>query len=377
MAMAGRGGEAVAVAERWRDTALRLGDKRPLLTVQLESMRVLGLYLSGRLEEAATVVEQGYAALLPRGTQEGTALFAMGRGAVSLAQGRIRDSIRWLREGATLMREFDPLGFLPWTLAFLAQAAGQAGDARGAQEALAKAEAALRPGARMFDVDLALARAWAAASRGELSHARALALDAADRAGAHGQHGFALLALHDLARLGGAATAAPRLAALVATVDGRLAPACAAHAAALASGDAPALDESAAALEATGALLRAAEAASAAATAYRTAGRAASARTSSARAALLAQRCKGARTPGLATASTLDELTEREREIATLAAAGLTNPEIAARLVLSVRTVENHLQHAYHKLGLTSRRELGQLIGSSHRADARPASEAE
>jgi DNA-binding NarL/FixJ family response regulator len=51
-------------------------------------------------------------------------------------------------------------------------------------------------------------------------------------------------------------------------------------------------------------------------------------------------------------------LTRREREIAVLAARGLTNKEIASTLVISVRTVDNHLSNAYAKLGITARGEL-------------------
>jgi ATP/maltotriose-dependent transcriptional regulator MalT len=51
-------------------------------------------------------------------------------------------------------------------------------------------------------------------------------------------------------------------------------------------------------------------------------------------------------------------LTEREREIARLAARGMSNGEIAKELYLSVKTIEVHLTHAYGKLGITSRREL-------------------
>lgn len=51
-------------------------------------------------------------------------------------------------------------------------------------------------------------------------------------------------------------------------------------------------------------------------------------------------------------------LTRREREIAELAAAGLSSPAIAARLTISVRTVESHLYSCYTKLGLRSRAEL-------------------
>jgi non-specific serine/threonine protein kinase len=51
-------------------------------------------------------------------------------------------------------------------------------------------------------------------------------------------------------------------------------------------------------------------------------------------------------------------LTDREREIATLAAKGLTNRQIAGRLVLSVRTVETHISRVLTKLGLQTRGQL-------------------
>jgi DNA-binding CsgD family transcriptional regulator len=55
-------------------------------------------------------------------------------------------------------------------------------------------------------------------------------------------------------------------------------------------------------------------------------------------------------------------LTRREGEIAALVADGLTDREIAGRLVISVRTVESHLAHAYRKLGIASRRELAAAL---------------
>jgi DNA-binding NarL/FixJ family response regulator len=51
-------------------------------------------------------------------------------------------------------------------------------------------------------------------------------------------------------------------------------------------------------------------------------------------------------------------LTNREREIITLAAGGLSNRQIADRLVVSVRTVEGHLYRACAKLGVSDRAEL-------------------
>jgi non-specific serine/threonine protein kinase len=60
-----------------------------------------------------------------------------------------------------------------------------------------------------------------------------------------------------------------------------------------------------------------------------------------------------------AAAAELDLLTRREREVASLLAEGLSNRSIAARLVLSPRTVEVHVEHILHKLGFRSRTEAG------------------
>lgn len=52
------------------------------------------------------------------------------------------------------------------------------------------------------------------------------------------------------------------------------------------------------------------------------------------------------------------ELTPTERQVADLVSAGQTNREVAARLFISVRTVETHLASVYRKLGIRSRSEL-------------------
>jgi DNA-binding NarL/FixJ family response regulator len=51
-------------------------------------------------------------------------------------------------------------------------------------------------------------------------------------------------------------------------------------------------------------------------------------------------------------------VTAREREIASLVARGLTNPEIAARLVLSPYTVQDHIKSLFEKTGVSSRQEF-------------------
>ena len=55
-------------------------------------------------------------------------------------------------------------------------------------------------------------------------------------------------------------------------------------------------------------------------------------------------------------------LTDRERETAMLIGEGLSNRDIAARLTLSLRTVENHIYKAMAKTGTTSRDELANLL---------------
>lgn len=51
-------------------------------------------------------------------------------------------------------------------------------------------------------------------------------------------------------------------------------------------------------------------------------------------------------------------LTPRELEIAALVTEGLTNREIATRLVIAKRTVDSHLEHILSKLSFTSRTQI-------------------
>lgn len=80
------------------------------------------------------------------------------------------------------------------------------------------------------------------------------------------------------------------------------------------------------------------------------------------RAHRLIQACEGARTPALTAIAVPLPLTNREREIGTLAASGLSNRQIAQRLVVSVRTVEGHLYRACAKLGASDRAQLTALL---------------
>jgi DNA-binding CsgD family transcriptional regulator len=67
-------------------------------------------------------------------------------------------------------------------------------------------------------------------------------------------------------------------------------------------------------------------------------------------------------TPARNDGSALASLTGREHQVAHLVAQGRTNPQVAAELFVSTKTVESHLRNAFHKLHVSSRLELARLI---------------
>lgn len=65
-----------------------------------------------------------------------------------------------------------------------------------------------------------------------------------------------------------------------------------------------------------------------------------------------------ARPPDVLTTAAVDDLTNREREVVALAAHGLSNDEIAERMVLSPATAKTHVSRAMTKLGARDRAQL-------------------
>ncbi|NUP50549.1 MAG: helix-turn-helix transcriptional regulator, partial [Catenulispora sp.] len=68
------------------------------------------------------------------------------------------------------------------------------------------------------------------------------------------------------------------------------------------------------------------------------------------------------------TIDTRFDLTPQERQVALLAASGLTNGEIATRLFVTTATIEFHLSKVFRKLGITSRRQIASVLGTGEPA---------
>jgi DNA-binding CsgD family transcriptional regulator len=75
--------------------------------------------------------------------------------------------------------------------------------------------------------------------------------------------------------------------------------------------------------------------------------------------------CGGAITPAIRSASRPPPLSPRAREIAAMVATGLSNREIASKLLVSVRTVEGHIYRACIKLDVSDRDDLAAIVSGS------------
>jgi DNA-binding CsgD family transcriptional regulator len=241
----------------------------------------------------------------------------------------------------------------------LATIAGQRNDTAAARDHL-DALRALGPDLALLRLETVVGEAWAMHALGDAAGARAVLLDEIAVAEADQLWFLVARGAVELSRLGDHRVAA-EVMDRVPPIDSDLVSAWRAFVAAFKGRSAERFAEAHRAAQAIGADLLAAEAAAGWAEALRRDGdgRAASAATAASAKAL--ENCTGAATPLLAVASPV-VLSRREREIGLLAADGLSNVEIAERLYLSRRTVENHLQRVYVKLGVASRTELSAAL---------------
>ncbi|WP_233507245.1 helix-turn-helix transcriptional regulator, partial [Spongiactinospora gelatinilytica] len=330
---------------------------------QVDAARCLALLLGGALTEAAEVAEDGYREAAAARPAPVVGLWAAVRGVVAKAQGRVRPAQEDLREAVVLLDEHDPLRLRRVHLAELAGAHAMAGETGKADQWLGRMAGAPEPPGALLACWIERNRAWALAAALDLPGAVAVAGKAAQAARAAGAPLIEAQALCDMARFGAAKQVRDRLRRLAEETGGQTAAAFAAVCAALADDDAPALAEAAQTLRALGHLLLAAEAAATAHRLHAAAGQ----RTAAKRALVLARElqdeCGGARTPLTDLTGSQATLTPRELQVAKLIAAGLSGRAVAARLGLSLRTVNNHLGRVYAKLGVSGRNALERVFG--------------
>jgi DNA-binding CsgD family transcriptional regulator len=155
------------------------------------------------------------------------------------------------------------------------------------------------------------------------------------------------------------------LVAAAERADGPLYPCLADYAHARVADDPARLTSVSARFEELGTVLYAAEAAYAAARAYRRAGDGRQAAAATVRATSLHARCENAAIPWASGFQSGELLTRREQQIALMAAAGHSDAAIAAALRISVRTVQTHLARVYRKLAVPGRNELPDALSRS------------
>lgn len=366
--VAGQASAAIAAAERGLAAHMQLtGPPLPFGPYLHQVIRSAALRYAGHLAEAGAVADLEYDKAVEESSIEAQSFFACVRGWNALAEGRVAAAARLTGEAAGVFREMNWPLWVRNALMIRAHALALLGDVQAARAVLADLDALRVPPWEICGPEVPRARAWTEVAAGDVAAGCRYLQEAATMARQSGAYALEAAAVHDLARLGRAAAALPRIRELAEVVEGPLAPARLAHAIALVAQDAAELQASSVSFDACGAVLLAAEASADAAVAWRRQGQLRHAAAAQRRAGALAARCEGARTPALTTAVLArTALTPRQLEIARLAVAGLANKEIAARLCLSHRTVENNLHAAYEKLGVAGRDGLARTLDATN-----------
>jgi DNA-binding CsgD family transcriptional regulator len=357
MPVAGRGGDFEPIAARCRSEQKATDG---MIRVMVRYCDVLALTYAGELD----VAEQravDYEQFSSEGQFLGWAIAKITSGLVATHRGRFPEAISSIEQAlAALAAEAS----LPWRLParlLLARAYAAMGNIEQAERVLADAKEHSGPFVALHEPHRLIAKAClAAAKTGERSGIE-LAREAADLAHRSGQYAVEAEALHHAARFGDR-TVARRLAVLGDRVSGPVIALQARHAAAVADRDAQALDVISVEFEAAGLMLSAADSAAQAVPLHDHAGKRGKSAESSARALRLAAQCGGAATPAIRSAARPLPVSSREREVAGLVAAGLSNREIADQLTVSVRTVEGHIYRACIKLDVADRDELAKIV---------------
>lgn len=358
----GRFTDALAAADRGIAAFEVFGPQVTLISSSVIGMVQTSVHVdTGSVELALERGDATREAALRAGDANSEGLAELIRSEALLLMGRLTDALHAARAAEAAFVRLRHTPFLRWCVKQRGLVAAEARDLEGVDAALADLDALGPHPAQLFEHAEVIVRAWQAHLRGDTAPARAMLLDAAERFEAAGNPNSAARCWYEELRLGGRGIG-ERLQATVGHFDGQRFPLMAAHAVALDAGDAAAVGAVADRYGALGLLPYAVGAATHAAELHRAAGTGRAATRWTQQATSWAEQCQQVSAPELVLAVAPTPLTRREREVSQLAAAGHSAKEIAERLFLSHRTVENHLARAYDKLGVRSRAELAELL---------------
>ncbi|MBV9319060.1 MAG: LuxR family transcriptional regulator, partial [Mycobacterium sp.] len=356
LALAGRFGEVHRIADAGlRAAALsEWGSHRFTIGVA----EIMALTAAGDFPAAERIWERF--AAMAAGVPGANAMVDAMLGVVQLGRGALPAACSGFRDAISAMSRDFTSAWLMLVSAWSAQAEGARGDCEAAAAALRRSEEAYGPQVAVFLPELELARAWQRACVGQTSAAQMHSVRAAQIARQSGMCAVEMRALHTAVRFSDRSQTA-RIAKLAKTLNTPLAETIAEHARGLANHDGSLLDAAADRFAKLGAVALAADAAAQAAREHARTGRRGKEIESSTRAHWLAHQHE-IRTPAVHSVAQPLPITDREREIAMLAAAGLSNRQIAEKVSLSVRTVDGHLYRIFAKLGVERREQLIDVI---------------
>ncbi|OBG29367.1 LuxR family transcriptional regulator [Mycobacterium sp. 852002-51057_SCH5723018] len=356
LAVAGRFAEVSRVTETALRAAVPSGVGLQRLNIGMAE--VMGATAAGDLLAADRLCKR-YAAMAAGVPQAEAHVQAM-LGLLRLASGALPSASAALEAAESPLRQGYPSPWLILVAARHAQAEGARGDSEAAAAALSTAENAYGPHVAVFLPELQLARAWQRASAGETKEAQGNAMQAAHNAQRAGMYAVEMRALHTAARFGDRSHST-RLAELASILRTPFANAVADHARGLFEQDAGLLGAAARRFSELGAQALAADAAAQAAGEHARQGDRNNTFELTIWACSVANKC-GLNTPAVNSVARPLPLSGREREISTLVAAGLSNRQIAEKLVVSVRTVEGHLYRLFAKVHINNRDQLIDLM---------------
>lgn len=316
-----------------------------------------------RVLESGAAAALGYRAMLRTGNDGERSQYAFLYGWNRVLVGQVTVGLDYLREAHAGHGVWTPTT-LPWLRSMLVRALVHAGLPDEAAQVLTSIEGEAIAG--LYEADVALARAAAGAGPDRIRGLRA-ALSACLATGQRlraGELAYAAMQLGDTA-----------MAATVITLYERdpapEARAIVAHARAVQSGKVELIVGAARQLERSGLVLASAEAMAGAVLSYREAGLHREAGLALDGLARIVAIGEGIAGPTVSAAFT-SPLTDRELQLARLAATDAKDSDIALQLGISVRTVQTHLGRVYVALGIAGRGELAARLAAFQHPDPHP-----